>query len=960
MVRRNDLWLRGALAAACVWWVSGIAAAADAVDFVRDIAPICERHCIRCHKPGNEKGDLSLATAADLAANGYVTPGKPDESYLLEIVTAAAGQRPVMPKEGDPLSADEVARLRRWIADGAKWPESAVISERSKADASWWSLQPLAAAEPPEPVGIPAAWQSNPIDRFVYAKLVEKGLSPSPPADKRTLIRRVTYDLTGLPPTPEGVEAFLADTSPDAYEKLVDRLLASPHYGEQWGRHWLDVVRFGESRGFERNEIIDNAWPFRDYVIRSFNDDKPFDALVREHLAGDVIGKDQPEVEVGVTFLVDGPYDDVGNQDAVQAAQIRANTIDEIIRATTEAFLGLTVGCARCHDHKFDPVLQRDYYGLYATFAGVYHGSRAVASAEQRRQRDDALRPLNEKRDQLTKQLADLDGAIDKLAKARAAELEPQWKRPRIQRTGTEERFDPVRAKFVRLVVEGAENNPNARGGYGIDEFEVWTAGDQSRNVALASAGGQATGPSRVANDFADAYSAALTIDGKFGARWLAAGPELTVALAQPERIVRVLLSSDRNGDAGDHAVAAFISEYRIEVSLDGQQWTPVADSHDRQPVNAAHRRKRLIDAVIAPQQRQQRAELNRQLAAVNAGINAVPPLPMWWVGEFRPIKDKFQVFLGGDPQRPGADVVPASLSAFDAVAPPYRLGNDAAEGQRRLQLAEWIVHPDNPLTPRVLANRVWHYHFGTGLVDTPSDFGYMGGRPTHPELLDWLARQLHQCGRRLKPLHRQILLSQTYRQSSAFRAEAAQTDGDSRYLWRFPPRRLAAEEIRDTMLCVAGKLDPKMGGPGFRLYRYVQDNVSTYIPLDEHGPETYRRAVYHQNARASLLDLLTEFDCPDNAFSAPRRAATTTPLQALTLMNHRFTLDMASGLAERLQREAGAEQTAAQVQRAFALAYSRAATPAELDAAVALVGKHGLRAFCRALLNSNEMIYLE
>jgi len=944
---------------ACGWLTPLVAGSEVDADFARDVAPIFERHCIRCHHPDNAKGDLSLATAAGLIANGYVTPGKPDESYLLDVVTSASGQRPAMPQEGDPLPDEEVGRLRRWIADGAAWPDSMVIREKPKADASWWSLQRLTAVEPPAPAGLPAVWQANPIDRFVYQRLTQENLFPSPRADKRTLIRRVTYDLTGLPPTPEEVESFVADESPDAYSRLVDRLLASPHYGEQWGRHWLDVVRFGESRGFERNEIIENAWPFRDYVIRSFNQDKPFSMLVREHLAGDVIGKGDPDVEAGVTFLVGGPYDDVGNQDAVQAAQIRANTIDEMIRATAEAFLGLTVGCARCHDHKFDPVLQRDYYGLYATFAGVYHGSRVIASADQRHTRDEALRPLHESRDRLAKELADLSEAVEKRAHERAEELESQWTRPPIRRTGVEERFAAVSAKFVRLAVEGAENNPHARSGFGIDEFEVWTAGGEPRNVALTAAGGQAAGQGRVAADFAGAYSPALTVDGKFGARWLAAGPELTITLSQLETIDRIVFSSDRNGDAGDHSVAAFVSEYRVEVSRDGQQWTPVADSHDRQPVNAAHRRKRLIDATISEPQRQQEADLNRQLAEVNRRINAVAPLPMWWVGEFKPTANQFHVFVGGDPQRRGAQVAPASLSALSEIVAPYQLSDDAAESQRRLQLADWLTHPDNPLTPRVLANRLWHYHFGTGIVATPSDFGYMGGRPTHPELLDWLAGQVHRHGWRLKPLHRLIVMSETYRQSSAFRAEAAGADADSRLLWRFPPRRLTAEEIRDTMLAAAGKLNLEMGGPGFRLYRYMQDNVATYIPLDEHGPETYRRAVYHQNARASLLDLLTEFDCPDNSFSAPRRATTTTPLQALTLMNHRFSVDMANGFARRLEQEAGAAGMEALVRRAFALSYSRDPAADELAAADALIGRHGPRAFCRAVLNSNELLHL-
>jgi hypothetical protein len=292
-------------------------------------------------------------------------------------------------------------------------------------------------------------------------------------------------------------------------------------------------------------------------------------------------------------------------------------------------------------------------------------------------------------------------------------------------------------------------------------------------------------------------------------------------------------------------------------------------------------------------------------------------------------------------------------------VARGYTLAPDAPENERRLALARWIVADDNPLTARVLANRVWQFHFGTGIVDTPSDFGYLGGRPTHPELLDWLARRLRERGWRLKALHREIVLSQTYRQASTHRADQAAIDAASRHLWRFPPRRLSAEEIRDTLLAAAGVLDGRMGGAGFRLYRYLNDNVSTYVPLDEFGPDTYRRAVYHQSARAARVDLLGDFDCPDNASPAPARAATTTPLQALTLMNHTFTRDMGRALASRLVREAGTADTAAQVRRAFALAFGREPDLEEQQAAAALIAKHGLPAFCRALLNANELIYL-
>ncbi len=684
-------------------------------EFAQEVAPILERHCVRCHRPNNARGKVSLDRPAHLLAGGYVVPGKPDASELLDLVTPSeAGEAPRMPKEGKPLSAAEVATLRRWIAGGAAWPAGVVVRERAKGDRAWWSLRPVAAVAPPDPPGLPPGWGANPIDRFVFARLREKGLTPNGPADPRALARRVTFDLTGLPPTPEAVAAFAADPSDASYARLVERLLASPGYGEHWGRHWLDVARFGESIGYERNVILDNAWPFRDYVVKGFNDDKPFDRLVREHLAGDVVGPGDPAVEVGVAFLVAGPHDDVGNQDAAQAAVIRANALDDMVRATSEAFLGVTVGCARCHDHKFDPVAQQDYHRLQATFAGVTHGERAIGPGAKR-----------------------------------------------------------------------------------------------------------------------------------------------------------------------------------------------------------------------------------------------------WWVGRTAPAPGPFHLFVGGDPQKKGDPVSLGSPDFTAAAQKGYRLADTAPEAERRLALADWIVAADNPLTPRVLANRVWAWHFGTGLVDTPSDFGAMGTRPSHPELLDWLAGQLRAGGWRLKPLHRLMVSSGAYRQSSEFRAAAAGVDGDARLLWRFPPRRLSGEEVRDAMLAAAGKLDRKAGGPGFRLYRYAQDNVATYHPLDAPGPETYRRAVYHQNARAARVDVLSDFDCPDPAGAAPRRASTTTPLQSLTLFNHQFTLDVADALAARAAADAGADP-ADQLTRAYQLVYGRAPAEAERAAADKLVAAHGLRALARALLNSNEFLYVD
>ena len=948
------------LALCCFMWChdAGGQPPGGEIDFEQTVAPILERRCLGCHSPNIRKGDFSLASAEEALDLGYLVPGDSEGSYLLELVApGAGGEPPLMPAEGDPLSEAEVDALRRWIDEGATWPADRVLREASLADQSWWSLQPLADGEPPQADGAPTAWSEHPIDRFVWAKLAEEGLAPNPPADRRTLIRRATYDLIGLPPSPEEVDAFLGDESPRAYERLIERLLDSPHYGERWGRHWLDVVRFGESRGFERNEIITNLWPFRDYVIRSLNEDRSFRELIREHLAADVVAGDDPERAVGAAFLVCGPYDDVGNSDPVQAAQIRANTIDEMIRAASEAFLGLTVGCARCHDHKFDPITQQDYYGLYATFAGVRHGARPIESPQATEAREAALAPLQERAESLRGERESLTDAIFARAEARIEEFEVDWTRPPVARRGVEETFEPIAAEFVKLVVEGQEENPYSRTGYRLEEFEVWTDEAASENVALAAKGAVAVGAGRAADDFADAYSVRNVNDGRFGARWIAAGDELVLKLAEPAVIGRVVFSSDRANAAPERPEANFVCEYRILVSSDGETWSQVADSYDRAPMNDAHRRKRLLDAETTDAEKTRLAELKAELGEVQREIGAAPQPEPWWIGLREQAPGPFHVFQGGDPQRPSDVATPASLRALNA-GPEYELAADCTEAERRLQLAEWIVDDGNPLSLRVLANRVWHYHFGVGIVDTPSDFGYMGGRPTHPELLDWLAARLRDEGWKLKSLHRLIMTSQTYRQATAWRPEAADRDAGSRLLWRFPPRRLDAEEIRDTLLSSAGVLDVEMGGPGFRLYRYLQDNVATYVPLDRPGPETYRRAVYHHNARAMRIDMLTDFDSPDCAFAAPRRAETTSPLQALAMWNHALVLDLASALAERLRSEAG-EATPDQVRRAYAICFQRAPTEVELEDCGTFVREYSLESLCRVLLNSSELVYL-
>ncbi|HEX8312286.1 MAG TPA: DUF1549 domain-containing protein, partial [Chthoniobacteraceae bacterium] len=676
MLKRSPT-LLAIMAMTVAWRTGATAVAATPLDFAEEVAPIFEDHCVRCHSTTEKKGKFSLSTAEEFFAKrkgheAAVVPGAADESLLVDLITPHAGAEPEMPEEGQPLSADQIAVIRRWIAEGASWPDGLVIRTKPKADRkTWWSLQPLRDVAPPEVPGAPQAWTRDPIDRFIFAGLSSKGLSPSHPAAARDLIRRATFDLTGLPPSPEEVEQFVADCASEdqlekAYAALIDRLLASPHYGERWGRHWLDVVRFGESSGFERNIIRDDAWPFRDYVIASLNADKPFDQFIVEHLAGDQLAAGDPQVEIGSAFLVAGPYDDVGNQDAKAIAQIRANTLDDIVGATSSAFLGLTVSCARCHDHKFDPIEQADYYRLQAAFAGVQQGSRAWPSSAEHR-------ALEERRARIVKERDEAKRELDEIAAAARQRL-------------------PVRRE------------------------------------------------------------------------------ELIAQLAEPRRE----------------------TPEKLEQAL--------------------------LGAALTPEETERRKSLTQRRATLQIELDQMPKPPTAWLGKLEQPKAPAYLMLGGDPQKRGPEIMPASLNVLTDTTRSFTLPLDAPEGARRLALARWIVAEDNPLTPRVLANRVWHYHFGTGIQDTPSDFGYMGGWPTHPELLDHLAARLKHHGWRIKPLHREIMLSQTYRQSAEWRKEAAEVDFAARLLWRFPPRRLSAEELRDTMLAASGRLDLKMGGPGFRL----------------------------------------------------------------------------------------------------------------------------------------------
>jgi len=870
-----------------------------------------------------------------------------------------------------------------------------VGAEIAGGEHTHWSLRPVVRPAVPQRVGRkePGA---NPIDAFIVEKLAQQKLAPSPPADRRTLIRRLYLDLLGLPPSPDEVRGFERDRASGAYERLVDRLLASPRYGERWGRHWLDVVRFAETSGFEVNTPRPNAWPYRDYVIRSFNEDKPYNRFIVEQIAGDVFGED-----AATGFLVAGAEDLVKSPDPVLTANQRADELHDIVSTTGTAFLGLTVGCARCHKHKFDPIAQSEYYALKAVFEGVRHGERKMKTAETAKQEME-LAANRQRLQEIELKLADFEPL------ARVETTNTNELRAPVNARCNVERIAPVLARKLRFTIKASSSAEPC-----IDELEVYTAEASPRNIALASAGTQARASSVYPNS--EIHRLEHINDGRHGnsRSWISNEPGRGwVELEFPETVAinRIIWGRDREQKFADRLV----TDYRIEVATGSNDWRLVASSLDRLPYKAGSKQAALSYAGLTPEREVKAKRLAAALATVEARIASLSQAHMVYAGAFTATPGPTYLLYRGDPMQTRQVVAPGAVEAIpvkfelgysDNGADTSTSGHEPrikrtaspltpalsplrGEGEhrtvtedqrRRLALANWIADPANPLSARVIVNRLWQYHFGEGLVSTPSDFGVNGARPSHAELLDWLAAELIspksgiqsletlKIGHRtldpphlwsLKHIQRLIVLSATYRQASAARNDALAVDGGSRLLWRFPPRRLEAEAIRDRILSVSGKLDLRMGGPGFGFFEPNDNYVRVYTPRKEFGPETFRRMVYGTVVRQRPDGVFGAFDCPDAGQIAPKRTRSTTPLQALNLMNSVFIMQQSAFLAERLEKEAGRD-TRAQVRRAFALAFQREPDRAETEASVKLVRDGGLVIFCRALFNANEFVYL-
>jgi hypothetical protein len=878
----------------------------------------------------------------------------------------------------------------------------ASAGETPKKAADHWAYRPL--IKPAAPAVKAVDRVRTPIDSFILAKLEAADMALSPQADLRTLLRRVSFDLTGLPPTPAEIEAFEADTSADAYETVVDRLLASPRYGERWARHWMDVIHFAETHGNDQDAPRENAWPYRDYLIRSFNDDKPYRRFVEEQLAGDVLYPDDPQATVATGFLAAGPWDESSQKD------IRDDTVDkkvaqnldrdDMVSTAMSTFVSATVHCARCHNHKFDPITQSEYYGLQAVFAGVDRADRLFdpdpAVAKTRRDLTSRRRQLQANSPALAGELhsgsvrehveawekgltargaiwTTLEPSTVKSAEGATPEKQPDRSvrfagpRPAVDTYTITAQTDARNITAVRLEVLTDDSLPHHgpgrqdNGNLHLSEFRVEAAPSTNTTdkhpLPLKSASA----------DFDQSgWEISRAIDGKMDTAW-GIYPEV----GKPHEAV---FEFNHPVDFDGGSALTFTLEQRHGGGhLIGRLRLSVTSSPG--PVRVSTLPPAVVAALAVPTARrseEQWTELARHvlLQETDAQLSALPQQQAIYaaapdfkqVGSFKPAKGCRPVFVlrRGDMNSPGVAAVPGALSCVPGLDSKFTLANAGDEGARRAALAKWVTDPANVLTWRSIVNRVWHYHFGRGLVATPNDLGHMGAPPTHPELLDGLAVTFREGGGSLKNLHKLIVTSTVYMQSSRNIADYAKRDSDNLLLWRMNRSRLDAESLHDAVLQVSGKLDLTMGGPSVKQFIqtkgiHVTPNVD-YQSYDADAPGAYRRSVYRFLFRTLPDPFMDALDCPDASQFAPARASSVTALQALALLNDRFVIRQSEHFAARVSK---AGDTAARVREAYRLALGRTPSAQESATMTAYAGKHGMANACRVLLNCNEFVFV-
>jgi mono/diheme cytochrome c family protein len=976
------------------------------VDFEKDVQPILQKNCFGCHGPKKQKGLFRLDQKAAAMKGGEkidILPGKSAESALIHRVAGLKADE-VMPPDGDTLSNAQIGVLRAWIDQGAVWPEK-VAADESKLD--WWSLKPLKKPAVPPVAEADQKFARTPIDAFVLATLREKKLTPSPRADRRTLIRRIYFDLTGLPPTPEEAAAFVADPAPDAYEKLVDKLLASPRYGERWARHWMDAVHFAETHGHDQDRVRPNAWPYRDYLIAAFNSDTPYAQFIQEQLAADVLFSDQPELTPALGFIAAGPWDESSLRDIREDSMCRQIGYyldrDDMVTQTMSTFASSTVHCARCHDHKFDPISQQDYYALQADFAGLGRADRAY----------DADPKIHQQRRALQAQLRAVESRdakkVDDLLRATGLDEFAKWAsrhRDVIQNKAEWTTLDATivskeSVQFsklpdgsflaggltpdadtytltassqqagisgVRLDILADENLPHKGPGRQIDngnlhlsEISIYAAPadkpTEEKKIAIA----------RAVADFNQAsWTIEHAIDGKMETAWGIypetgkshyAVFEFKEPLTSANTLLKIVLEQNHGRK---HVIGRLrvSSTNALHPAGKSELPAPIAKLLAKTDTDLSAAEKTELGAFFL------KSRIDKELAAlpkpklVYAGARDFAA-----DGTHRPVATPRPVFelRRGDILKPGDQAKPGAMNAVAALKGRFELADANDEGQRRAALAKWLSDPANPLTWRSIVNRVWHYHFGRGISSMPNDFGRMGSAPTHPELLDWLAAEFLESGGSLKKLHRLIVSSATYQQSSASDAARASIDSDNLFLWRMSRTRIDAEEFRDAVLQIDGRLDLTMGGPSVQHFGLSPGPhvtpVVDYNKYDWSAPGAGRRSVYRFIFRTLPDPFMDALDCADASQLTAARNVSLTPLQALALLNDAFVLKQSEILAKKLE---SAGDLKSQITQLYSLALLRPPTDRELAEILPYAQKFGITNVCRLVLNCSEFLFVD
>lgn len=991
------------LAAILIWFLLNNSNSKSNLSYNQHIQPILAANCYTCHGP--DKTKIKAGLRIDIrdslfvkleSGNSALNQNDFSESELVRRINSTNPDFMMPPPDAPKqLDAEEVQMLSQWVEDGAQWENH-------------WSYEPIKVRELPDVSN--NDWSNNPIDAFVLSKQHELGLDHSPEADKRTLIRRLTYDLHGLPPSPEQTERFLADNSLDAYEKLVDELMDSPRFGERWARHWLDVAHYGETHGYDKDKRRANAWPYRDYVINAFNKDIPYSRFIEDQIAGDVLYPDDPQSTVALGFLAAGPWDFVGHIEVFNGTKdkriVRNLDRDDIVSSTMNTFSSLTVQCARCHDHKFDPIEQKDYYSLQSVFAGIDRADRPFDEDPNTHQNRLRLKQEKQKWEQ------QLDVLGEKLGEAEQKEIDEiqskqqvlknrivQLKTPRSQNFGYHSAVEQQANKEKWIQVDlGAL--------YNLDKL-VLVPSHPSEGIPMPGYGFPLQFKLEVSSNSNFSSSSTIIDYSKEDHHERTDRPYSVEMNVTKARHIRLTANKLWRGRGDDHFLAmaeilAYVGEknvarnakVKVSDSFIDKRWNPTF-------VNDGFNSYHLIGGELLPQK--EKAELKKaeiELAALEKRENKVRmsvlkeielreldrirtylvniedsiqnlPTPSLIYAASSEFNDIYQFTAPdsirsiyrldrGDTEQPREEVYPGTVASFDGLPRVFNLSNGHDEGERRAALAKWITDEKNALTWRSIVNRIWQYHFGKGIVATPNDFGKMGTPPSNPALLDYLSQEFLNNGQSLKWLHKLIVTSAAYKQQTVHNVENNLIDSENTYLWRANRRQLEAEAVRDAVLAVSGKLDLRMGGPGFDAFRYEDDHSPRYVykDYDAEDPSSFRRAIYRFIVRSMPDPFMSTLDCADPSQSVPVRNETVTALQALSALNNPFMVRQSAYFADRLKKEKeGLEE---QITRGFELALQRLPNEEELSKLKIYANTHGLPATCRLIYAMNEFLYVD